>query len=49
LPACGRNRTPNSLIDAAGYHVTGGTGGLYRPRAAILNGEWTFPTAVVAE
>jgi hypothetical protein len=22
---------------------------LYRPRAAILNGEWMFPTAVVAE
>jgi len=25
LPACSRNRTPNSLFDAAGYHVTGDT------------------------
>jgi len=25
LPACSRNRTPNSLIDAAGYHVAGDT------------------------
>jgi hypothetical protein len=25
LPACSRNRTPNSLIDAAGYHVTDDT------------------------
>jgi hypothetical protein len=25
LPACSRNRTPNSLFDAAGYHVTDDT------------------------
>jgi hypothetical protein len=25
LPACSRNRTPNSLIDTAGYHVTDDT------------------------
>ena len=24
LPACGRNKPPNSLFDAAGYHVNGG-------------------------
>jgi hypothetical protein len=42
----GRDDMPNYLPLVPGWNYTVR---LYRPRAVVLNGEWTFPTAQVAE